>query len=42
MNASPYAMGEREFTDSKKTAGEVIINFGTYLLYLPQAVFKDY
>ncbi|SPJ86889.1 probable aspartic proteinase precursor [Fusarium torulosum] len=42
MNASSYAVGKGAFTDSKKTIGEVIVDSGTSLVYLPEAVVKDY
>jgi hypothetical protein len=35
-------LGEGDFTNRKKTAGEVLFDLGTYLLYLPEAAVKDY
>ncbi|KAI1023718.1 hypothetical protein LB504_005068 [Fusarium proliferatum] len=41
MNVSSYAVGKGSFT-SKKRVGEVIVDSGTYLVYLPEAVVNDY
>ncbi|KAF5560443.1 hypothetical protein FPHYL_6647 [Fusarium phyllophilum] len=41
MNVSSYAVGKGSFT-SKKKVGEVIVDSGTYLVYLPEAVVNDY
>ncbi|KAF4454161.1 putative aspartic proteinase precursor [Fusarium austroafricanum] len=42
MNVSSWAVGGGLFTDSKKKVGEVIVDSGTSLVYLPDAVVKDY
>jgi aspergillopepsin I len=42
MNANSYAVGQGAFTDGKETVGEVIVDSGTSLVYLPEAVVKDY
>ncbi|KAI1059097.1 hypothetical protein LB507_004158, partial [Fusarium sp. FIESC RH6] len=42
MNAGSYAVGKGSFTNSKKTIGEVIVDSGTSLVYLPEAVVNDY
>ncbi|KAG5769218.1 hypothetical protein H9Q72_003490 [Fusarium xylarioides] len=41
MNVSSYAVGKGSFA-SKKKVGEVIVDSGTYLVYLPEAVVNDY
>ncbi|EWZ85723.1 hypothetical protein FOWG_10821 [Fusarium oxysporum f. sp. lycopersici MN25] len=42
MNVSSYAVGKGSFTSSKKQVGEVIVDSGTSLVYLPEAVVNDY
>ncbi|KAF5620233.1 hypothetical protein F52700_11553 [Fusarium sp. NRRL 52700] len=42
MNVSTYAVGKGKFTSSKKTVGEVIVDSGTSLVYLPDTVVNDY
>ncbi|KAF5656973.1 hypothetical protein FCIRC_13407 [Fusarium circinatum] len=42
MNVSTYAIGKGSFTSSKKKVGEVIVDSGTTLVYLPEAVVNDY
>lgn len=42
MNVGSYAVGKGSFTNSKKTVGEVIVDSGTSLVYLPKAVVNDY
>ncbi|KAF9773455.1 hypothetical protein IL306_008737 [Fusarium sp. DS 682] len=42
MSAGSYAIGKGKFTDSKKTVGQVIVDSGTSLVYLPTPVVKDY
>ncbi|KAM0540569.1 hypothetical protein ACHAPJ_013576 [Fusarium lateritium] len=41
MNVSSYAVGKSSFTSSKEKVGEVIVDSGTYLIYLPEAVVND-
>ncbi|RBR19331.1 hypothetical protein FVER53590_08402 [Fusarium verticillioides] len=41
MNVSSYSVGKSSF-NSKKKVGEVIVDSGTYLIYLPEAVVNDY
>jgi aspergillopepsin I len=41
MNVSSYAVGKGTFT-SKNKVGEVIVDSGTSLVYLPEAVVNDY
>ncbi|KAK2474535.1 hypothetical protein H9L39_14495 [Fusarium oxysporum f. sp. albedinis] len=42
MNVSSYAVGKGSFTSSIKQVGEVILDSGTSLVYLPKAVVNDY
>ncbi|KAF5964980.1 putative aspartic proteinase precursor [Fusarium bulbicola] len=42
MNVGTYAVGKGSFTSSKKKVGEVIVDSGTTLVYLPEAVVNDY
>ncbi|KAF5588321.1 uncharacterized protein FSUBG_11536 [Fusarium subglutinans] len=42
MNVSTYAVGKGSFTSSKKKVGEVIVDSGTTLVYLPETVVNDY
>ncbi|CAG7565399.1 unnamed protein product [Fusarium equiseti] len=42
MNVGSYAVGKGSFMNSKKTVGEVIMDSGTSLVYLPKAVVNDY
>ncbi|RBA21792.1 hypothetical protein FPRO05_00141 [Fusarium proliferatum] len=42
MNVSTYAIGKGSFTSSKMTVGEVLVDCGTSLVYLPEAVVNDY
>ncbi|KAF5558983.1 hypothetical protein FMEXI_178 [Fusarium mexicanum] len=41
MNVGSYAVGKGSFT-SKKKVGEVIVDSGTTIVYLPEAVVNDY
>ncbi|KAF4335901.1 aspartic ase precursor [Fusarium beomiforme] len=42
MNVSTYAVGGGPFTNSKKTVGQVLLDSGSALVYLPDAIVKDY
>ena len=42
MKVGSYSVGKGSFTDSTKQVGDVIVDSGTSLVYLPQAVVDDY
>jgi aspergillopepsin I len=42
MNVGSYSVGEGPFTDDRKQVGDVIVDSGTSLVYLPDAVVEDY
>jgi aspergillopepsin I len=42
MNVSSYAVRKGSFTNSKKHVGEVIVDSGTALVYLPDGVVNGY